>query len=140
MDEQRPKVGVGVFVLKEGKLLLGQRKGSHAVGEFAGPGGHLEYMESVIECAKRETLEETGIEIGNFEFLCVTNLNEYAPKHYIDIGIKADWISGEPSVCEPDKVESWGWYALDNLPAPLFATEAKYIEAIKNGTRFFDIS
>jgi 8-oxo-dGTP diphosphatase len=139
MEEQRPKVGVGVFVLKDGKLLLGQRKGSHAVGEYAGPGGHLEYMESIVECAKRETLEETGIEIGNCEFLCVTNLNEYEPKHYIDIGIKADWISGEPSVLEPDKVEGWDWYDLDNLPAPLFATETKYIRALKEGIRFFDI-
>jgi 8-oxo-dGTP diphosphatase len=129
VEEQRPRVGVGVLIFKDGKVLLGKRKGSHATGEYAGTGGHLEYMESFI----------TGIEIGNCEFLCVTNMNEYAPKHYVDIGIKADWISGVPTVLEPTKVESWDWYDIDNLPTPLFATELKYLDAIKNNARFFDI-
>lgn len=58
---ERPKVGVGVIVLKEKKLLLGQRKGSHSQGEWAPPGGHLEFGEEVAACAKRELLEETGL-------------------------------------------------------------------------------
>jgi 8-oxo-dGTP diphosphatase len=46
MDNNLPKVGIGVVVVKEGKILLGKRKGSHGNGEYAGPGGHLEYLES----------------------------------------------------------------------------------------------
>ena len=82
--------------------------------------------------------EETGLEIENIRFLRLMNLKEYAPKHYIDIGLVADWKSGEPMVREPDKVESWGWYDLDNLPQPLFATEPSYLEALKTGRTFFD--
>lgn len=135
---QITKVGIGVFILKDGKVLLGKRQGSHGAGEYAGPGGHLEYMESFEDCAKRETLEETGIEITNVRFLCLSNLKQYAPKHYVDVGLLADWKSGEVRVMEPDKVESWDWYDLDNLPGELFAAEPHYLAAIKSGRNFWD--
>lgn len=139
MDQnQITKVGIGVFILKDGKVLLGKRRGSHGAGQYAGPGGHLEYMESFEECAKRETLEETGIEITNVRFLCLSNLKQYAPKHYVDVGLLADWKSGEVRVMEPDKVESWDWYDLDNLPGELFAAEPHYLEAVQSGRNFWD--
>lgn len=62
---ERPKVGIGVIVRKEGKVLLGKRKNSHGAGSWAFPGGHLEYGESWEECARREVKEETGIAIKN---------------------------------------------------------------------------
>jgi 8-oxo-dGTP diphosphatase len=102
----RPKVGIGVMILKDGKVLLAKRKASHGAGEYAWPGGHLEYMESFEGCARRETREETGIEIENVRFLCLCNMKEYAPKHYVHINLVADWKSGEPKVLEADKTES----------------------------------
>ncbi|MEK6841001.1 MAG: DNA mismatch repair protein MutT, partial [Nanoarchaeota archaeon] len=33
------KVGVGVMIFKNGKILLSKRKGSHGAGEYAFPGG-----------------------------------------------------------------------------------------------------
>ncbi len=86
----------------------------------------------------RETMEEVGIEITNVRFLCVSNLRKYAPKHYVDIGIVADWKSGEPRVMEPDKREDWAWYDLEDLPSPLFGVESEYIEAYKTGKAYFD--
>ena len=137
-NEQRPKVGVGVMIIKDGKVLLGKRKGSHGSGEYAWPGGHMEYMESFEECAKRETFEETAIQIKNVRFLRLLNLKEYAPKHYVDIGLVADWESGEPQIMEPDKIEKWDWYDIDNLPKPLFAAIPSYFEACKTGRNFWD--
>ena len=134
----RPKVGIGVLVFKEGKVLLGKRISSHGTGEYAGTGGHLEYMESIEECAKRETLEEAGIEIENIRFLCLVNVKEYGPKHYVDIGIIADWKSGEPKAMESDKLESWNWHDVDDLPKPLFGMLPKYFEALKGGPKFWD--
>ena len=41
MEHNKPKVGVGVMVFKDGKILLGKRKGAHGEGEQAFPGGLL---------------------------------------------------------------------------------------------------
>lgn len=134
----RPLVGLGVMILKNGKALLGQRKGSHGAGEFAFPGGHVEYLESFEDCVRREVREETGLEIKNIRFLRLYNLKEYAPKHYADLAFAADWKSGEPEVLEPNKCESWDWYDLDNLPSPVFVTVPSFIESYRTGRNFYD--
>lgn len=133
------KVGIGILVFQDGKVLLTKRKGSHGAGEYGGPGGHLEFGESFSECAKRECLEEAGIEIKNIKFLCLSNIKKYDSKHYVDIGLIADLKSGEVRVLEPEKAERWDWYSLDKLPKPLFAAEEFYLKALKTGKNFFDI-
>ena len=80
--ENYPKVGIGIMIFKKGKILLGKRKGSHGEGEYAFPGGHLEYMESTEEGALREIAEECGIKIKNLRFQFVANVRKYKPKHY----------------------------------------------------------
>jgi 8-oxo-dGTP diphosphatase len=137
-DNYQVKVGVGVMIIKDGKVLLGKRKGSHGAGEYAWPGGHLEYMESIVDCTKREVAEETGMKIKNVRFLRLYNLKEYAPKHHVDIGMIAEWAKGEPEVREPDRIDSWAWYDMDKLPQPLFSTIPSYIEAYRTGRNFFD--
>lgn len=131
------KVGIGILVFKDGKVLLGKRKESHGKGEYASPGGHLEFGESVEQTAKRECLEEAGIKIKNIKFLRFSNMRKYG-KHYADIGLAADWASGEPKALEAHKMEKWDWYDLDNLPKPLFAHLEDSFEALKSGKNFFD--
>lgn len=135
---ERPRVGVGVLVMKDGKLLLGRRQGAHGAGEYATPGGHLEYFESFEACARREVREETGLELGDLTFLRLLNTTQYAPRHYVDVSLVAEWKSGEPRVLEPEKVERWDWYALDALPSPLFGMLESSVEALRSGRRFFD--
>jgi 8-oxo-dGTP diphosphatase len=136
----RPKVGIGVLLIKDNKLLLGKRKGSHGEGEYALPGGHLELGETFEECALRELKEEAGLDIKvkKPKFLCVTNLQRYHPKHYVDIGMLAQWESGEAEVTEPDKINSWQWYSLNELPSPLFGCTSNYLEAYKTGKYYFE--
>ncbi|MBU0929712.1 MAG: NUDIX domain-containing protein, partial [Nanoarchaeota archaeon] len=57
------RVGVGVYIIKDNKILFGKRKGFHGSGTWCPPGGHLEFNESIEECAIREVMEETGIKI-----------------------------------------------------------------------------
>lgn len=135
MRSEQPRVGIGVLVLRDGKLLLGKRKGSHGAGQYASPGGHLEPLESFAACAAREVLEETGCRIGPVRFLRVQNVTEYAPRHYVDLAFAAEWVSGEPTVREPDKVEGWGWYPLERLPSPLFGTLPTALEALADPAR-----
>ncbi|MFA5840890.1 MAG: NUDIX domain-containing protein [Candidatus Paceibacterota bacterium] len=137
--EKRPLVGIGVMILKDGKILLGKRNGSFGAGEYAFPGGHLEYMESFFECARRETKEETGIEICNIKFQYLANLKDYSPKHFIQVAVIADWKSGEPEVMESNKCDGWGWYDLGNLPAPLFLATKLGIDSYKEGFIFRDL-
>jgi 8-oxo-dGTP diphosphatase len=137
-NNDRPKVGIAVIIFRNNKILLGKRKGSHGEGEYSSPGGHLEYMESIEECAKREVLEETGMEIENIKFLRLMNLKDYNPKHYIDIAVTCDWKSGEPKVMEPEKCEAWGWYSIDEIPTQLFKSFPSIIEALKTGKNYFD--
>lgn len=139
MSEERPRVGLGVLVFKDGQLLLGRRRGSHGAGEYASPGGHLEHLESFADCAAREVREETGVEITNLRFLRVLNTVTYAPKHYVDLAFAADWVRGEPTVNEPEKIESWKWYPLDALPEPLFATLPTALEALRTGRHSWDL-
>lgn len=137
--ELRPRVGVGVMVLKDGKVLLGKRKGSHGDGEYAFPGGHFEYGETFEVCAQRETFEETGLRIKNVRFQCVANVMFYMPKHYVHVGMTADWESGEPTVLEPEKCEAWDWYSLDDLPQPIFQASLLSIESLRTGKNYFQL-
>ena len=61
-----PRVGVGVvlFCVQTGEILVGKRKGSHGSGQWALPGGALEWKETSSSCAKRELREETGIDLN----------------------------------------------------------------------------
>jgi len=121
MESKRPKVGVGVAVIKEGKVLLGKRKNAHGEGTWSFPGGHLEYKESWEDCAIRETLEETGLTIKNVRFGTVTNDVFYEEqKHYITIIMLSDYESGELQLMEPDKCYKWEWFTWENLPDSLF--------------------
>lgn len=137
-DYSVPRVGVGVMIFKDGKILLGKRKGAHGEGEYAFPGGHLELMESYADCAHRELAEECGVRVKNIRFQFTANSHHFKPRHYVHIGLVADWESGEPTVLEPDKCESWDWYDLDTLPEPMFIYCKLAIEAHRTNARCFD--
>lgn len=117
---KKPLIGVGVIVVKDGKVLLGKRKGAHGVGDWAFAGGHLELKESVEACAKRELEEETGLKALSLRLGPWTENVMENDKHYITLFVFVDHFVGEPKLLEPHKCEGWEWFAWDELPAPLF--------------------
>lgn len=118
---QNVQVGVGTLILRNNRILLGQRMGAHGAETWAPPGGHLEFGEALEDCAIREVLEETALTIDAISKLGVTNdVFEKEQKHYITVFMLAKCDEGEPQVMEPEKCRQWSWFALDNLPHPLF--------------------
>jgi uncharacterized protein (TIGR00730 family) len=117
----RPLVGIGVLVFQNGAVLLGLRRGSHGSGTWSPPGGHLEFGEEPIECVRRETFEEAGIQIGDVQFVGVTNdVFAEEDRHYVTLFYSAMLAGGTPTVLEPTKCEEWRWWPWDALPDRLF--------------------
>jgi 8-oxo-dGTP diphosphatase len=137
MDSKHTRVGVAVFIFKDGKFLAQQRQGAHGAGSWSIPGGHLEFGESFEDTARREAKEETGLEISNVRFGAVTNdMFPDEDKHYVTIWMLSDWQAGVDHIMEPDKCLQQDWRTFDTLPTPLFSPwvdllQSEFIESIK---------
>ena len=137
MESPRPKLATTVLVFRDGKILLGKRIGD-ADGMFGTPGGHLENLETFAEGARREVMEEAGIEIENITPIGLTNIRQFAPRHYVLIILRADWKSGEVRTLEPDRCASWEWYDPREAPSPLTPATQDAVHAFLYGQVFFD--
>jgi len=122
------RVGVGVIVKKNGKILLMKRRGSHASGTWAPPGGHIDFGESVVECARREVKEETGLEIKNLKVAGFTeDLFKKEKKHYITIWVTSDWKSGKVNEKHKEFSEI-GWFKKEEFPRPASVFLKNYVK------------
>lgn len=68
------KVGIGVMLLDDNKILLGHRakdkkdtEGIYEVDCWTVPSGKQEYDETFFEGAKREVKEETNLDVDDLE-------------------------------------------------------------------------
>ncbi|MCK5394679.1 MAG: NUDIX domain-containing protein [Gammaproteobacteria bacterium] len=117
----RPVIGVGVLVWRDKQLLLGKRISEQQDVCWQFPGGHLENDESVIQCASREVLEETGLKIKALRHLGFTDKAfSIGQRQYITLLVSCDHETGEAQTLEPDKCEVWQWFDYQDLPTPLF--------------------
>jgi len=129
---ERPKVGIGVFVVNNDKIILQKRKGAHGAGEWSLPGGHLEFGESWEDAAAREVLEETGLKIKNIKFVGVTNdIFEKERLHYITIFMQGETDETNLVLKEPEKAEEIDWFELNNLPEPFFTPLKNFLNTEK---------
>lgn len=140
MSERKIGVGVGVMILREGKVLLGQRhpnkeKASSELqgqGQWTMPGGKLDPGESFEEAALRETKEETGLDLQKVEVLCVNN-DIAGEAHYVTIGLLGTDFEGEPEVMEPDTIVRWEWFDPEDLPSPMYRASTKVLRNYTEG-------
>lgn len=131
---QQPMVGVGVAVLTPTGYVLLKRQGSHGAGEWSFPGGHLEFNESIIDCAAREVLEELGVIVHNAHIIPVIT-EDFFPgglmgKHYITVYVHAE-TTETPKIMEPEKASELMFVGLNSfvglgaseweLPSPVFS-------------------
>lgn len=109
-DKDYPKPVVGVLIYNDaGEVLLWK---SHKwTDKWVVFWGHLEWGESLIDAVKRETREETGLEIENVEFLSLQESifsEEYHnPKHMIFLNYIAKALTNE--VILNDEMQEYTW-------------------------------
>lgn len=134
--------GVGVMILKDGKILLGQRHpdpakaGSDMQGQgtWTMPGGKLEFGESFEEAAKREIKEETDLDVMLEDLEVVSLTNDFvSTAHYVTIGLLCTKFTGEVKVMEPDVITNWEWFDLNSLPTPIFNLSQRVIDNYSSG-------
>ncbi len=121
MSERRlPKIGVAAIIIRDGKVLMNKRFGSHGSDKWSLVGGHLEWKESFENAARREVLEEVGLKVISSKMVTVTNdIFESDDRHYITIYMLTEVEPGEPEIKEPEHCQELRWASWDDMPQPL---------------------
>ncbi len=128
-----PRVGCGVAILRDRRLLLIRRARAPEAGCWSLPGGKVELWERTEEAARREVAEEIGVSLGALVLLCVVDY--VAPDervHWVSPAFLATEFEGEPTLLEPEKHTDLDWFPLDALPSPLAQSALEAAEALKS--------
>lgn len=112
-------VGVGVLVRQDGRVLLTQRRHEPDIGLWTIPGGLVELGEGIREAAKRETKEETGLEVELERLLGVVDKIVYddygrVRYHYALIDFLGHPVGGELKLCSSELLAAQ-WISLDDI-------------------------
>lgn len=126
-----PKVGVGVAIVEDEKLLLVRRRMNPERGKWSLPAGYADQDEDPRETAEREALEETGLIVAVESLLDVSFNPPGQGGASIFILYRARRISGEPQA--GDDAADAGFFALDQLPELAFASTHAAVARLLHG-------
>ena len=104
--------------------------GDLIVNVVLGPGlGHLEFCEGPEDCAARETEEETRVRVNRVEFVAISSdILPDPPRHYITIWMRGEAEAGDPEIGDTREIAELGWFAPEELPAPLLPDFKNLVE------------
>jgi ADP-ribose pyrophosphatase YjhB (NUDIX family) len=125
-----PKVGVGVLVVQEGKLLLVKRVMAPEIGKWSIPAGYLDAGEDPRETAVREILEETNLEIEIGDLVDVYFNRDVATQGGASIFIlyRANLVRGE--LRAGDDAEAARFFGPDELPELAFTSTLDIVRSM----------
>jgi 8-oxo-dGTP diphosphatase len=127
-----PRVGVGVMIVRDGRVLMARRVSGQRPGWWGWMGGQLEFGETLQACARREAQEEAGVDVTNLRLLCISSII-VEDQHWIDVEFLGDIASGEPQTAAPDELTEWAWYPIDDLPGPIFEPAELALRSYRTG-------
>lgn len=103
MKPHGPVLGVGALVIRDKddylEILLVKRRYNPFKGMWSIPGGHVEPGEPILEAARRELTEETGIDAEPIGIIHVHELvteGHNGLTHYVLIDVLMKYRGGEP--------------------------------------------
>jgi 8-oxo-dGTP diphosphatase len=108
----RPIVGIGIVVIKDDQVLLCQRAKPPNLGSWTLPGGAQELGETCEQAARRELLEECGLEVGSLHFCAHVDTirrddDGRVRFHYTILDFAAHWVAGEPVAASDVSAAVW---------------------------------
>lgn len=102
------------IVHKNSQVLLGMKKRDFGAGRWNGFGGKVFDGEKIEDAAKREFLEEAGIEVQDIEKLGIIDFEFKGNPEILEVHFfKADSFLGEPIETEEMKPM---WWHVDKIP------------------------
>ena len=128
----RPLVGVGACVLRGDAVLLVRRGRAPSLGRWALPGGAQELGETVEAAARREVMEETGVEMQTLHLAAVVDsitadAAGAIAYHYTIVDFAARWRAGE--ICAGGDADAVAWAEVDELAGYALWSEAHRVIA-----------
>lgn len=114
----------GVIII-DNKILLIKRGSPPGVGEWAVPGGRIDYNEDAIGCLKREMKEETNLDVEPIVFVGLYSDPKREPRQVITAAYVCKVVGG--TVQHGDDAADSAWFSLDDLP-PLWADHGKIVK------------
>lgn len=129
----RPLVGVGAVVWRGDKVLLVKRGRPPNLERWSLPGGAQEVGETIVEAARREVIEETGLAITQVRFLTALDMIErdelgHVRYHYTLVDVVARAEEGR-AVAGGD-ANGAEWFTLDQLPPLMLWSETTRVIAL----------
>jgi 8-oxo-dGTP diphosphatase len=127
-ESEFPVVGVGVVLVQDGKVLLVRRGRNPGRGLWAVPGGKVRRGEPMRDAARRETLEETGLEVEIGDVVWVGEYLE-ADDHIVLIDFAGSVLGG--GLRAGDDADEVLWVALEEaVELPLTRTMHDLIDTL----------
>ena len=108
-DSAGQPTSAAVLVVNDGKILIGTRRNREGI---CGPGGHIEDGETPEQAARREALEEFGIQLG--PLYCLGQLDGLPEEYGLPVIYLCTEYAGEP-VCDGEEMQSSAFRTLEEL-------------------------
>jgi ADP-ribose pyrophosphatase YjhB (NUDIX family) len=112
-----PEVAVGAVVRRGEEILLVRRGRGTAVGQWAIPGGRVEFGEGLKAAVAREVLEETGLDVNVGRFLGWAERmgDDPTPYHYVILDFAAEPADPSTEVRAGDDADAVAWVPAGDL-------------------------
>jgi 8-oxo-dGTP diphosphatase len=115
------------------RILLVQRANPPFAGRWALPGGFVEEGERVIDAARRELGEETGLQAGAMELLGVYDTPGRDPRGWTVSVVYLARLHRACSVTGGDDASEARWFPVDGLPELAFDHAVIVADALARG-------